>query len=167
MISQDTALQWQMPLGTLPFPSNISIHTENVNNSIGYGTPTSLDERVSCIGSIPPGGNDQALIDIRSMVANSFSSLNAAIDGTSINSVFLDESLHIFFLKFIPTFPVLHRSNFLVSRLHLSAPPKRHSDWIALSGSKSVDCERRSFMEACTRCRGNFLADFDHITWTI
>ena len=114
LMSQDASLQWQMHLGTLPFSSDMPLHAENVNASItSYARPTSLDERVSSIGPIPTGGNDQAVKDVRRMVATSSSSVNAAIDGTSINSVFLDESLHMFFVKFIPTFPVLHRATFL------------------------------------------------------
>jgi hypothetical protein len=116
LMSQDASLQWQIPLGILPFSSSIPLHTDTDNvtaSSTSYATPTSLDERVSSIGPIPTGGNDQAVRDVRRMVATSSSSVNAAIDGTSINSVFLDESLHMFFVKFIPTFPVLHRATFM------------------------------------------------------
>lgn len=31
----------------------------------------------------------------------------------SITSVFLDECLHMFFVRFIPTFPILHRATFI------------------------------------------------------
>ena len=90
LMSQDVSLQWQMPLGTLPFSSEMPLPSENlITPSTSYPTPASLDDRVSSIGSIPSGGNDQALKDVRKMVATSSSSLNAAIDGTSINSVFV------------------------------------------------------------------------------
>ena len=111
LMSQDTCLQWQMPLGTLPFPSEAPPHS--VDGSASYGTPASLDDRVSSIGAIPTGGNNQALQDVRRMVATTSSSITTAIDGTSINSVFLDECLHMFFVKFIPTFPILHRATFV------------------------------------------------------
>jgi hypothetical protein len=39
--------------------------------------------------------------------------VTAAIEATSITSVFLDECLHMFFVRFIPTFPVLHRATFV------------------------------------------------------
>lgn len=39
--------------------------------------------------------------------------MTAAIEATSITSVFLDECLHMFFVRFIPTFPVLHRATFV------------------------------------------------------
>ena len=111
LMSQDTSLQWQMPLGTLPFSYEVpALQVDNINKS--YATPASLDDRVSSIG-VPAGGSDLALKDVRSMVATSSTSVNAAIDGTSINSVFLDECLHMFFVKFIPTFPVLHRTTFV------------------------------------------------------
>lgn len=91
LMSQDTCLQWQIPLGTLPFPAEVPPLT--TDGSASYGTPTSLDDRVSSIGTIPTGGNTQALQDVRRMVASSSNSVTTAIDGTSINSVFLDECL--------------------------------------------------------------------------
>src|SRR4051794_11390150 len=36
-----------------------------------------------------------------------------AAKSNSITSVFLDECLHMFFVKFIPTFPILHRATFV------------------------------------------------------
>ena len=111
LVSQDALLQWQVPLGTLPFASEVPLPGENIISP--YTTPGSLDDRVSSIGAIPSGGNDQALKDVRRMVTTSSTSVNAAIDGVSINSVFLDECLHMFFVKFIPTFPVLHRATFV------------------------------------------------------
>jgi hypothetical protein len=90
LMSQDASLHWQSPLGALPFPSELPIHTDNIGS---YATPTSIDERVSSIGSIPIGGNDQALKGVRRMVATSSNSINAAIDGTSINSVFVSPSI--------------------------------------------------------------------------
>lgn len=41
------------------------------------------------------------------------SSITAAVEATSLSSVFLDECLHMFFVRFIPTFPVLHRATFV------------------------------------------------------
>lgn len=41
------------------------------------------------------------------------SSVTAAAKCNSITSVFLDECLHMFFVKFIPTFPILHRATFI------------------------------------------------------
>jgi hypothetical protein len=41
------------------------------------------------------------------------SSVTAAVEATSLSSVFLDECLHMFFVRFIPTFPVLHRATFV------------------------------------------------------
>ncbi|KAK8192566.1 hypothetical protein M8818_007736 [Zalaria obscura] len=40
-------------------------------------------------------------------------SVTAEVESTSITSVFLDECLHMFFERFIPTFPVLHRATFV------------------------------------------------------
>ena len=41
------------------------------------------------------------------------SSITAAAKCNSITPVFLDKCLHMFFVKFIPTFPVLHRATFV------------------------------------------------------
>lgn len=41
------------------------------------------------------------------------SSVTAAVKSTSITSVFLDECLHMFFVRFVPTFPILHRPTFV------------------------------------------------------
>jgi hypothetical protein len=35
------------------------------------------------------------------------------VKATSVTSVFLDECLHMFFARFIPTFPILHRATFV------------------------------------------------------
>ncbi|KAK2792210.1 hypothetical protein FQN51_001869 [Onygenales sp. PD_10] len=88
IISSDAANQWQVPLGTLPLPSN------------------------------PPKSNGmnlspQAVQDVTEMVATSSSSVTAAVEANSITSVFLDECLHMFFARFIPTFPVMHRATFV------------------------------------------------------
>lgn len=41
------------------------------------------------------------------------SSITAAAESNSIQSVFLDECLHLFFVRFNPTFPILHRATFV------------------------------------------------------
>ncbi|KAK4944195.1 hypothetical protein LTR10_016308 [Elasticomyces elasticus] len=108
IMSADPASQWQVPLGTLPFSASPS------TSDVPFGsTPASFDERPSSIGAIPSGGNRQAVQDVSKMVSNLSSDVTAAAKSTSITSVFLDECLHMFFAKFIPTFPVLHRATFV------------------------------------------------------
>ncbi|KAJ9610238.1 hypothetical protein H2200_005015 [Cladophialophora chaetospira] len=97
----------QFPLGTLPFSAPSS------SSDMTYDTPSSFDERPSSIGAIPFGANQQAVQDVSKMVSNASSSVTAAAKSNSITSVFLDECLHMFFVKFIPTFPVLHRATFV------------------------------------------------------
>lgn len=41
------------------------------------------------------------------------SNVTAAVKAMSVTSVFLDECLHMFFDRFIPTFPILHRATFV------------------------------------------------------
>ncbi|PGH27557.1 hypothetical protein AJ80_00798 [Polytolypa hystricis UAMH7299] len=107
IISSD-AVQWQMLLGTLPLPPN-----PLQSNIPVYGSPSSFDDRRSPINIIPSGGSHQALQDVADMVDSSSSSVTAAVRANSITSVFLDECLHMFFDRFIPTFPVLHRATFV------------------------------------------------------
>ncbi|KAF9886616.1 hypothetical protein FE257_011256 [Aspergillus nanangensis] len=108
LMASDTTDQWQMPLGALPFPPVV----QDVN-TISFGSPHSFDDRSSSIGTIPSGGSHEAVRDVTEMVTSSSSSVTAAIKATSITSVFLDECLHMFFVRFIPTFPILHRATFV------------------------------------------------------
>ncbi|KAJ5167706.1 uncharacterized protein N7482_003300 [Penicillium canariense] len=108
LMSADTTDQWQMPLGTLPFPPVV----QDING-MNFGSPNSFDDRSSSVGTIPSGGGHQAVRDVTEMVTSSSSSVTAAVKATSITSVFLDECLHMFFVRFIPTFPILHRATFV------------------------------------------------------
>ncbi|KAH8812444.1 C2H2 type zinc finger domain protein [Xylogone sp. PMI_703] len=82
---------------------------ENLN----FHTSNSSRDRGSPIDAIPRGGNSRAVDDISRMVSSLSSSVTAAVEATSINSMFLDECLHMFFVRFIPTFPILHRATFI------------------------------------------------------
>ncbi|KXG54204.1 Transcription factor [Penicillium griseofulvum] len=108
LMSSDTTDQWQMPLGTLPFPPVV----QDING-MNFVSPNSFDDRRSSVGAIPSGGGHQAVRDVTEMVTSSSSSVTAAVKATSITSVFLDECLHMFFVRFIPTFPILHRATFV------------------------------------------------------
>lgn len=108
IMSSDVSSQWQLPLATLPFPPE-SYSSRNVS----IGSPSSFDDRAPSIGIIPSGGNHQAVHDVSEMIVSLSSSVTAAAGSTSITSVFLDECLHMFFVRFIPTFPVLHRQTFV------------------------------------------------------
>lgn len=80
IMSTGTTDQWQMPLGTLPFPPVV----QDVN-TMNYGSPNSFDDRSSSIGTIPSGGSHQAVRDVTEMVTSSVSfarhnySLNANV----------------------------------------------------------------------------------------
>ncbi|KAL4999271.1 C2H2 type zinc finger domain protein [Aspergillus recurvatus] len=108
IMSSDSPDQWQIPLGSLPIPPVV----QDVSG-MNFGSPNSFDDRASSIGTIPSGGSHQAVRDVSDMVTSSSSSVTAAIKATSITSVFLDECLHMFFVRFIPTFPILHRATFI------------------------------------------------------
>lgn len=64
IMSTDSASQWQMPLGSLPFSASPS------TTDVPFGTPSSFDERPHSIGAIPSGGNHQAVQDVSKMVAS-------------------------------------------------------------------------------------------------
>jgi hypothetical protein len=55
-----------------------------------------------------------AMQQMSKLITDLSSSLTAEIESTGITSSFLDTCLHVFFEKFIPSFPVLHKSTFLV-----------------------------------------------------
>ncbi|OBT48809.1 hypothetical protein VE00_00682 [Pseudogymnoascus sp. WSF 3629] len=115
IMSMDSTNQWQMPLGTLPFLPGVQQAGSDIcdNQSNNFKSPDSFDDRGPAISAIPSGGSHRAVHDVSKMVSNLSSSVTAAIEATSITSVFLDECLHMFFVRFIPTFPVLHRATFV------------------------------------------------------
>jgi hypothetical protein len=55
-----------------------------------------------------------AMQQMSKLIADLSSSLTAEIESTGITSAFLDTCMHVFFEKFIPSFPVLHKPTFLV-----------------------------------------------------
>lgn len=70
LMSSDTTDQWQMPLGTLPFPPVV----QDVNG-MSFGSPISFDDRSSSIGALPMGGGHQAVQDVTEMVTSSVSQI--------------------------------------------------------------------------------------------
>ena len=125
IMSSDAVNHRQIPLGTLPFPTkNYAI------SNTSLGSPSSFDDRVASSGTIPSGGNHQAVQNVSKMITSlvsmpitakplvclhcqQSSSVTAAAESTNITSVFLDECIHMFFVRFIPTFPVLHQATFV------------------------------------------------------
>ncbi|KIN02730.1 hypothetical protein OIDMADRAFT_102782 [Oidiodendron maius Zn] len=108
LVSLDSSTQWQSSLGTLP----ISIGGNGTSNT-NFESVNSFHDKTSSIGVIPCGESHQAVHNVSEMVTALSSTVTAAVEATSITSVFLDECLHMFFVRFIPTFPVLHRSTFV------------------------------------------------------
>ncbi|KAL5331635.1 hypothetical protein ACEPPN_001170 [Leptodophora sp. 'Broadleaf-Isolate-01'] len=77
-----------------------------------FGSPGSV---------IPPieddsqsGQGHQAMQQMSRLISVLSSNLTSEIMNTGITSSFLDTCLHVFFDKFIPSFPVLHKSTFVV-----------------------------------------------------
>lgn len=65
IMSSDSTSQWQMPLGTLPFPPQLDQVTPT-----SFGSPSSFDERGSSFGSIPTGRGHQAVTGVSKMIAS-------------------------------------------------------------------------------------------------
>lgn len=68
LMSSDTTDQWQMPLGTLPFPPVV----QDING-MNFDSPSSFDDRGSSVGTILSGGGYQAVRDVTEMVTSSVS----------------------------------------------------------------------------------------------
>lgn len=66
IMSTGTTDQWQMPLGTLPFPPVMQDA-----NTMNFGSPNPFDDRSSSIGAIPSGGSHQAVRDVTELVTSS------------------------------------------------------------------------------------------------
>jgi hypothetical protein len=65
IMSSDAVNQWQIPLGTLPFPADDHLASNN-----SFGSPCSFDDRVPSIGAIPSGGNHQAVHNVSKMITS-------------------------------------------------------------------------------------------------
>ena len=70
------------------------------------------------VGSSAPdqqnGPGHLAVQQMSRLIAELSSTLITEIESTGITSAFLDTCMHVFFEKFIPSFPVLHKPSFLV-----------------------------------------------------
>lgn len=115
---------WQLPPGTLPLPSTpFTLAGQTVGfvpNTIAQSSPSNYRD-VNLVnnnprsneGQLRSGDNQTAVFGVSQMVSSYSSSLTAAVESKSITSVFLDECLHMFFDRFIPIFPIMHRSTFV------------------------------------------------------
>jgi len=105
LMAPDPTNPWQIPQNNAYSPPPQSI--------FNFGTPASIIDKGSPMSSVSSGESHRAVHNVSEMVTNLSSSVTAAIESSSITSVFLDECLHMFFVRFIPTFPVLHRATFV------------------------------------------------------
>lgn len=79
LMSSDTTDQWQMPLGTLPFPPVV----QDING-MNFGSPNSFDDRSSSVGTIPSGGGHQAVRDVTEMVTSSVRKSHPCLGSTML-----------------------------------------------------------------------------------
>ncbi|KAB8336976.1 hypothetical protein FH972_021280 [Carpinus fangiana] len=93
--SLEPSSQWPLPLGVDSFSEDS--HQES---------HSSFRSQPPSITNIPLGANHQAVNDVSSMISG-------LVGSPIARAVFLDECLHMFFIKFSPTLPVLHRPTFV------------------------------------------------------
>ncbi|PVH72705.1 hypothetical protein DL98DRAFT_609856 [Cadophora sp. DSE1049] len=105
LMAPDPTNPWQIPQNNAYSPPPQSV--------FNFGTPASIIDKGSPMSSVSSGESHRAVHNVSEMVTNLSSSVTAAIESSSITSVFLDECLHMFFVRFIPTFLVLHRATFV------------------------------------------------------
>ena len=106
LFSVDFAEPW-LPLGTLPLPS-----AGDIAGEAAPGAPCQSDGSKP-LSTAQPGDTHRAVNGVSQMVSSYTSSLTTAVEARSITSVFLDESLHMFFDRFIPIMPIMHRPTFI------------------------------------------------------
>ncbi len=80
-----------------------------IQNPSQYLADPSLSSTVQ--GATGPG--HQAMQQMSRLIADLAANLTAEIESTGITSAFLDTCMHVFFEKFTPSFPVLHKPTFL------------------------------------------------------
>jgi hypothetical protein len=110
ILSSDLGASWQLPPGTLPLPSGAWSSEELQLPAAGANANGQL---LATRGVHASGDNEHAVHGVSAMVSNFSSTLTAAVESASITSVFLDQCLHMFFDRFIPSFPVMHRPTFV------------------------------------------------------
>ena len=109
ILAADISASWQLPPGTLPLPSSTNMV---VGESVA-APMSSNAEQSSILQGLESGDSDRAILGVSEMVSNVSSSLTAAVESTSITSVFLDACLHMFFDLFVPMFRIMHRPTFV------------------------------------------------------
>ena len=94
-------LNWPMTLPVMQFqPSDLQ---QGFSSSVLHPLP-----------SQQTGPGHHAMQQMSKLISDLSSSLTAEIESTGITSAFLDTCMHVFFERFIPSFPVLHKATFSV-----------------------------------------------------
>lgn len=99
---------WQLPPGTLPLPPSF-----DTASMVPTATNLTNIGGINAGNAVPSGDSQHAVHGVSQMVSTFSSSLTAAVESTSITSVFLDQCLHMFFDRFVPIFPIMHRPTFV------------------------------------------------------
>ncbi|KAL3436070.1 cytochrome P450 [Aspergillus tetrazonus] len=95
---------WQQPLALAPSTLGIVDGSEEFAGNRNHQS--------SCGNTIADDGR-HAVQSLSSLLSDTFSTVTASASLTGLTSRFLDGSLHMFFEKIIPTFPIFHRPTFV------------------------------------------------------
>lgn len=103
LLTSDFSTPWPLTLPMTQFGPSLF---DGVNGSV---LPSSANN-----GQNSDGQGHQAMQQMSRLISVLSSNLTAEIQNTGITSPFLDTCMHVFFDKFAPSFPVLHRATFTV-----------------------------------------------------
>jgi hypothetical protein len=102
-LTSDFSTTWPLALPMTQFEPSLF---DGVNGS-ALPLPTDNSQKTNAQGH-------QAMEQMGRLISVLSSNLTAEIQNTGITSSFLDTCMHVFFDKFAPSFPVLHRATFAV-----------------------------------------------------
>ncbi|KAK0112159.1 hypothetical protein ONS96_001416 [Cadophora gregata f. sp. sojae] len=123
------AQQQFQPSSSIPFPTwsdtddMLAFLTSDLSSTWPVTLPvTQFQANFDSPGSVLPpldddsqsGQGHQAMQQMSRLISVLSSNLTSEIMNTGITSSFLDTCMHVFFDKFIPSFPVLHKATFVV-----------------------------------------------------
>ena len=103
LLTSDFSTPWPLILPMTQFGPSLF---DGVNGSV---LPSSENN-----GQNSDGQGHQAMQQMSRLISVLSSNLTAEIQNTGITSPFLDTCMHVFFDKFAPSFPILHRATFTV-----------------------------------------------------
>lgn len=160
IMSMDTANQWQMPLGTLPFLPGVQQAGSDIcdNQSNNFKSPDSFDDRGPAISAIPSGGSHRAVHDVSKMVSNLVCprispapflisnkrlvfKCNSGNRSYFYHFCFPRRMSPYVFRPFHPNVPCLAPCNICIPREYAAIIAQCYGDWVLIPRPQRFDCE--------------------------